>query len=93
MNQPAQTNHAEKREQIEKTLRLLIKERLREEIAPERIELAVPLQDQGLDSFEFVRLLITIEDAFGVVIGDEELTFRPMDTLEELVTLVADLQG
>uniref|UniRef100_A0AAU3GR29 Phosphopantetheine-binding protein n=1 Tax=Streptomyces sp. NBC_01401 TaxID=2903854 RepID=A0AAU3GR29_9ACTN len=56
-----------------------------------------PLQEDsdlavlGIDSLTVVRLLVTIEDAFGVTIPDEVITFEIFSTPGTLWNVVAGL--
>ncbi len=48
-----------------------------------------PLISGGLiDSFSVVQIAVFVEETFGIVIPDAELTVEDMDTLNQMVALV-----
>lgn len=53
-----------------------------------KLELSQDLFDNGLDSLGVLRLLAMLEDAFSIVIPDEELVLENFQTPKNLVDLV-----
>jgi acyl carrier protein len=80
----------EKEQTIEGHLRQLLSEYI--QLKPEQIDPEVPLMDQGLDSFEFMRFIVDMEDLFRITVSNEDLITKPMDTLSELIILVETLK-
>lgn len=93
MDQKAQATQIERRQQIEQTLRQLICEGIGPGITPEKIDPDLPLEDQGLDSFQFMELLVEIEDTFKVMVSEEDLATREMDSLNDLTNLIEALSA
>lgn len=91
MDQTELSGNAEQRQQIEAILRQLISEHL-ENIPPEDIASDIAFQEIGMDSFEYLKLLVELEDRFQLKISDEDFTTKPMDTLKDLVDLITNYQ-
>jgi acyl carrier protein len=47
----------------------------------------------GMTSFASVRVMIALEDTFGITFPDEMLTRELFGTIESLVTAIAELQA
>jgi acyl carrier protein len=53
-----------------------------------------PLFSSGLvDSFSLIRILIFIEDQFGIVVPDEAATAEAMDSVERILELMRKFGG
>lgn len=59
-----------------------------EEIDIKALEPDADLQQIGMDSFEFVRIIVTIEDEFEIEFPDEYLLVEQMNTLDKIAELV-----
>ncbi len=46
------------------------------------------LQDLGLESFAFIRIIVSLEDEFGIEIPDELLYMEQLDTISKIVNVV-----
>jgi acyl carrier protein len=57
----------------------------------EAIAADMKLRDLGLDSMRAIELLFAVEDAFGVVIPDEQLTDATFETPGTLWAVIAGL--
>jgi acyl carrier protein len=65
---------------------------VRKKIAP-GVEVDEDLHDRGLTSLDMVKLMLAVEDEFGIEFPQRELTrdnFRTIAALERLVRRVAD---
>jgi acyl carrier protein len=51
------------------------------------------LRDMGLDSMRAIELLFAVEDAYGVVIPDEQLTDATFETGGSLWSVIQELRG
>ncbi|KHD77148.1 hypothetical protein MB27_12860 [Actinoplanes utahensis] len=51
------------------------------------------LRQFGIDSLAIVRLLVTIEDAFGVIVPDEVISFEIFSSAGTLWDVVSGLAG
>lgn len=49
------------------------------------------LSDYGLESLGFIRVIVALEEEFGIVIPDEYLMLPEMDTLFKIGQVVAGL--
>ena len=60
-------------------------------IAPERVTLDAQIKkDLGADSVDILQLLMRLEDDYGIVIPDQELT--KFETVNDVVTFLDNLQ-
>ena len=60
-------------------------------MAPEKITLeSRMLEDLGADSLDFVEMLMTLEDEFGVSISDEEA--KELKTVADIVAFIENNQ-
>lgn len=60
-------------------------------MAPEKITLESRLlEDLGADSLDFVEMLMTLEDEFGVTISDEEA--KELKTVADIIAFIENNQ-
>ncbi|MGW4790861.1 acyl carrier protein [Nonomuraea sp. NPDC004297] len=52
-----------------------------------------PLVDHGLDSLGSVQLTLNLEDAFGLVFEDDEISFENFSTIEGITQLIVAKLG
>lgn len=51
-------------------------------------ETEVDLVSLGMDSITFIRVIVALEESFGIEIPDEKLILTEMDTIEKIVDVV-----
>jgi acyl carrier protein len=49
------------------------------------------LEAYGIDSFQFINLIVEIEKAFSIEIPDELLSFEKLDTISSIVKCIEEL--
>ena len=49
------------------------------------------LEGYGIDSFQFINLIVEIEKAFSIEIPDELLSFEKLDTISSIVKCIEEL--
>lgn len=68
----------------------LVFQRLEDGGTPRNFELDEPLAEDGLSSFMFVGLLISIEERFGIQVPDELATPECFSTINRIASIVSD---
>ncbi|MCY9591251.1 acyl carrier protein [Paenibacillus chitinolyticus] len=68
------------------------------QILPQQIEieLTTKLLETGIDSMSFIRLVVLLEEAFNIVIEDEEIlleNFTSVETIRNLIRKCLDSKG
>lgn len=51
------------------------------------------ISDGLLESFDLIQLIATLENEFGVEIGNKNVTIDNFDSFEKIVSLIEGLQG
>lgn len=60
-------------------------------ISPEAIEMRTNLtKDLGLNSIDFVRMIVGIEDAFCIIAQDSDLLTSSLETVGDVVAIIQD---
>lgn len=77
-------------DEIEKSIAEFVQEFLS---LPEPPGTADRLFDHGLDSLASVELTLTLEDRFGIVFGDNELSFENFGSVDAIAAIVAAQLG
>ncbi len=80
---------SEQSQQVEVTLRRLISGSIGSK--PEDIIPDLPLLEVGVDSFELMKLLVEIENIFGITMSEEDLMDSWMDSLQDIIGRVEKL--
>jgi acyl carrier protein len=75
------------REEIEHTLMGIVREE--KDIPEEKLTLAMPLLEAGIDSLDSLTILFAIEEKFHISIPDDKA--RSMQTLGDMVDIVEEL--
>ncbi|MEY9095640.1 acyl carrier protein [Paenibacillus sp. UNC499MF] len=68
------------------------------QILPQQIEIepTTKLLETGIDSMSFIRLVVLLEEAFNIVIEDEEIlleNFTSVETIRNLIQKCLDGKG
>ncbi|MFC9775803.1 MULTISPECIES: acyl carrier protein [Paenibacillus] len=68
------------------------------QILPQQIEIepTTKLLETGIDSMSFIRLVVLLEEAFNIVIEDEEIlleNFTSVETIRNLIRKCLDSKG
>ncbi|GKS10717.1 hypothetical protein YDYSY3_17170 [Paenibacillus chitinolyticus] len=68
------------------------------QILPQQIEIepTTKLLETGIDSMSFIRLVVLLEEAFNIVIEDEEIlleNFTSVETIRNLIRKCLDGKG
>ena len=50
------------------------------------------LADIGLDSIQFIQLVVSLEEKFGCEIPDSKLILSEMDTVNKIVSVLSELK-
>ncbi|WP_036605397.1 acyl carrier protein [Paenibacillus assamensis] len=53
-----------------------------------RVVLSSSLLELGIDSFEFVKLVVIIEAKYDIEFDDEDLNFKRFSTMHNLITFI-----
>lgn len=56
----------------------------------EKTDLDMDLKNVGLDSLKFVRIVVEVEDRFGIEFPDEKLDLSQADTVRKLCEIVME---
>lgn len=49
------------------------------------------LEDEGLDSINFVTLIVMLEDAFDIQIPEDKLEYKNFQTIERILKVIGEL--
>lgn len=61
------------------------------EIQPEYINLEAKLKDLGVNSYYYLRIVVALEEEFGVEFPDDELDYEKFETVMEIVKYLEKL--
>lgn len=80
------------RAELKRSIKELIIQRLKLEMAPEEIDDAAPLfgEGLGLDSIDALELVLGLEQKFGIKVEDEEVGKRIFASVDALAAYVAE---
>ncbi len=59
-------------------------------IMDEKTDLDMDLKNMGLDSLKFVRIVVEVEDRFGIEFPDDKLDLSQTDTVRKLCEIVME---
>lgn len=51
------------------------------------------LEDNGLDSINFVMLIVMIEEAFDIQIPEDKLEYKNFQTIEKILDIIGELRN
>lgn len=75
--------------EIEMKVRRIIKDNLKTKVPVEAIGGDEFLGSFGISSMSFIRIIVEIENEFGLTFNDETLKFEDLNTLNKLVVYIA----
>lgn len=77
-------------ESLESQVKAAIVRCLRMPIAPEEIQVDMPLfgEGLGLDSIDALELVLELQRSFGVVVGDEQMGQRVLRSVRTIVAFI-----
>jgi len=80
------------RAELKRSIKELIIQRLKLEMAPDEIDDAAPLfgEGLGLDSIDALELVLGLEQKFGIKVEDEEVGKRIFASVDALTSYVAE---
>lgn len=73
-------------------LRRIIADNVKTKVPVEEIGVDESLVNFGINSFNFVKIIVEIENEFGVLFDNETLRFDELDTFNKIAAYVASLQ-
>ena len=71
-------------EKVTELVKEIVEPRLRDQVTPEQALLGGNL----IDSFGLIRLVVELEQAFGIAIRTEDMTVQSFDSVNSIVALV-----
>lgn len=71
-------------EKVTELVKEIVEPRLRDQVTPEHALLGGNL----IDSFGLIRLVVELEQAFGIAIRTEDMTVQSFDSVNSIVALV-----
>lgn len=74
--------------EITTKLRRIIADNVKTKVPVEEIGVDESLVEFGINSFNFVRIIVGIEAEFGIVFDNETLRFDTMDTLNKITAYI-----
>lgn len=75
---------------FELKLREILKENLYYTVSIEEIDPETNLEEYGMDSFAYIKLVIALENEFQVEFEDEALDFKNLSTLKSIASYIAE---
>lgn len=75
-------------EQLKQDIRKVINDAILTNMKPEDITDTLPLAGDSLDSMAVMRLILALEEYFGFVFDEDELSAESFENLETLTALV-----
>lgn len=74
--------------EIEAKLRKIIAENVKTKVPVSEIGEDIPLEDYGISSMNFIKIIVGVESEFGFMFEDEELEFNNFRTLKDAVHFI-----
>lgn len=74
--------------EIDAKVRQIIKNNLKTKVPVEEIKGDEPLENFGISSMNFIRIIVEIETEFGFAFSNETLQFEKLNTLNKLVLYI-----
>lgn len=78
-------------EKIIKIIEEILKKDNEENYMKNKVEEDMPLETYGIDSFQFISLIVEIEKSFQIEIPETFLSFEKLDTVSSIVKCVERL--
>lgn len=75
---------------LELKLREILKEHLYDIVSTEEIDPETNLEEYGMDSFEYIKLVIALENEFQIEFENEKLDFRNLSTLKSIASYIVE---
>jgi acyl carrier protein len=78
-------------QEIEAKIRKIITESVKTKVPVENIGLDDSLADFGINSMNFIKLIVEIENEFGFVFNNDTLRFENLNTINKLIDCINSL--
>lgn len=75
---------------IESTIKTIIIEQLNIELDKTMILQDTNLQEAGMDSIKFIKMIVEIENTFDIEYPDEKLLITESGTLKQVIEIIED---